>query len=77
MTIWELAFWKAATERAVKTFAQSAIAILGAGALNVLTVDWQQAVGVSLGAALLSYLTSIVSAEITKSGPSLSSEKLK
>lgn len=76
MSIWDKHFWKASTERAVKTFAQTALALLGAGALNVLTVDWAQAVGVSAGAALLSYLTSIVSAEITKTGPSLSSEKL-
>lgn len=76
MSIWDKVFWKAATERAVKTFAQTLIALLGAGAMNVLTVDWQQAIGVSLGATLLSYLTSIVSTEITKSGPSLSSEKL-
>lgn len=69
--IFTLGFWKLATERAVKTFAQTALALLGASTLNVLTVDWQQAIGVSAGAAVLSYLTSIVSIEITKSGISL------
>lgn len=69
--IFTISFWKQATERAVKTFAQTALALLGAGALNVLTVDWVQVVGVSLGATLLSYLTSIVSVEITKSTISL------
>jgi uncharacterized membrane protein YfbV (UPF0208 family) len=69
--IFTLSFWKLATERAVKTFAQTALALLGASTLNVLTVDWQQAIGVSAGAAVLSYLTSVVSVEITKSGISL------
>lgn len=69
--IFTLGFWKQATERAVKTFAQTALALFGAGAINVLTVDWQQVVGVSAGAAVLSYLTSIVSIEITKTGISL------
>lgn len=69
--IFTLGFWKQATERAVKTFAQTALALFGAGAINVLTVDWQQVVGVSLGASVLSYLTSIVSVEITKTGISL------
>lgn len=69
--IFTLGFWKQATERAVKTFAQTALALSGAGAINVLTVDWQQVIGVSAGAAVLSYLTSIVSIEITKSSISL------
>ena len=73
--IFTIGFWKQATERAVKTFAQTALALFGAGAINVLTVDWQQVVGVSAGAAVLSYLTSIVSVEITKTGISLAKDE--
>lgn len=59
-----VAFWKDATERALKTFAQFFVVLAGAGALNVFTLDWKTNIGLSLGGALLSYATSIVSAEI-------------
>lgn len=40
--------------------------------MNILTVDWPQALGVSLGAGLLSVLTSITSARVThQDDPSL------
>ena len=68
-------FWKKATERALKTFAQFIIVLGGAGALNVFEVDWVQTLGVALGGALLSYATSIVSAGVRKEdSPSLVSE---
>lgn len=69
--MFEVGFVKATAERSLKTLSQTAIALLGAGALNVLTVDWQQVIGVSLGAALLSVLTSIASAQVSGGSPSL------
>jgi len=63
-TIFTNDFWLQAGERAVKTFAQTAVALIGAGVLNVLTTDWQQLIGVSLGAAVLSILTSVASAKV-------------
>lgn len=59
-------FWMESTERAIKTLAQFIIVLGSAGALNVLTVDWKTNIGLALGAALLSYATSIVSAGVTK-----------
>ena len=50
---------KAAVIRAVKTFAQTAAAMLGAGAVNVITVDWLGILGVSATAAVASILTSL------------------
>ena len=50
---------KAAAIRAVKTFAQTAAAMLGAGAVNVITVDWLGILGVSATAAVASILTSL------------------
>ena len=50
---------KAALIRAVKTFAQTAAAMLGAGAVNVITVDWLGILGVSATAAVASILTSL------------------
>jgi hypothetical protein len=52
-------FWIYATERAIKTAAQTATAVLGAGMVNILTVDVPGILSVALGAALLSLLTSI------------------
>ncbi len=64
--IWNATFWKDATERAVKTFAQVILALGAAGALNAFQVDWVTVLGVGVGATLLSYASSIVTAEIRK-----------
>lgn len=68
-------FWKAATERAVKTFAQSLSAVGLAGATGLLDVDWGNALSIAGLATLLSYLTSLGSDVVTTSdGPSLANE---
>lgn len=61
--MWTKTFWRQAAERAVKTAAQSVLAIwlVGDVMFNILAVDWGQTLGVSLGALVLSVLTSIVS----------------
>ena len=51
-------FWLGAAERAIKTFAQSLLAVLLAGTV-VWGQDWAQALGVAGTATLLSILTSI------------------
>lgn len=61
-----ISFWKDATERAIKTFAQFILVLGTAGSLNVFSVDWQQTLGLALGGLILSYATSIVSAGIGK-----------
>ena len=53
-------FWQYAGERAIKTFAQAAIATLGGGTVGLFSIDWSGLLSVSLGAAFLSILTSIV-----------------
>ena len=73
--LFTMLFWKEATERAVKTAAQTFLALDAGETLNLLTIDWLNMFGVAGGAALLSYATSIVSASITKrSSPSLVKE---
>lgn len=64
--MWTKQFWMDATERAIKTFAQVILALGVAGALNAFAVDWVTVLGIGLGAVLLSYASSIVSAEIRK-----------
>lgn len=62
------AFAKDAIERAVKTFAQALLAYFGAGAVNVLTADWGEALAVAGTAAFLSVLTSLGSLKLGNSG---------
>ena len=61
--IFTLAFWKDAVIRAVKTFAQSAVAVLAAGATGLLGTDWVQLLSVAGLAAVVSLLTSIASGD--------------
>lgn len=61
-------FWRDAGERALKSAAQAAIVVFGGDAINVWAIDWQQSTGVVLSAALLSILTSIVSANVGETG---------
>jgi hypothetical protein len=78
-------FWIAASERAGKTFAQAAVlAILGTGMMaasdvtvNAFTVDWLVVLGFAVGGAILSYLSSVISAPLGKNvGPSLADETI-
>ena len=59
MKLFSLESWSYAGERAIKTVAQSALAVLGSGSVGLFTVDWVNLASVSLGAGLLSILTSI------------------
>lgn len=64
-------FALAALERCVKTFAQSLLVTLGAGAVDILAVPWPAALSIAAGAAFVSILTSVVSAGSASAGPAL------
>lgn len=67
--MWTMAFWKDASERALKTAAQALLSLwVVGGAFNILTVSWGPALGVSLGAAVVSLLTSVVSSGVGDKG---------
>jgi len=75
--MWTAEFWKASAERAIKTIAQTMLALwlVGDVAFNILTVDFGQAAGIGLGAAVLSLLTSVASAGVgPANSPSLVAE---
>jgi hypothetical protein len=49
-----------ATERAVKTFAQTALASISVGAVGIFDVDWVNVLSVSALACVMSLLTSVL-----------------
>lgn len=55
------AYWEYSAERAVKTIAQTAIAVITANAaLSLVDVDFQQVIGVAGLAGIMSLLTSVL-----------------
>ena len=63
--IWTKAFWKGAAERAIKTFFQTFVALVGTTAVIVQEVDWAIVVSGSILATILSVATSIGNADFT------------
>lgn len=64
--IWTKAFWQGAAERAIKTFFQTFVAVIGVvGLVGVAEIDWVGAASISVVAALLSLATSIGNADFT------------
>lgn len=65
-------FWQLAGERAIKTFAQSLVAIFSAAGVGLLTASWTTALSTAGMATLLSVLTSIASTQVgSPNSPSL------
>lgn len=57
-----------ATERALKTWAQTALATIGVGAAGILSVDWVNVLSVSTLALIMSLLTSVLTYDRPKAG---------
>ena len=57
-------FWKSTLERAIKSFAQALLAVVGAGQVGVLEVAWAPALSTAAMAGVLSVLTSVGSARV-------------
>lgn len=72
--MFEKKFLEATAERAIKTFVQTLLALLGTDAAGVLSVDILAAVQVAGASALLSVLTSFGSGKVGVAGPSLAGE---
>lgn len=76
--MFDLDFWKASAERALKTFIQVLVAGLGTAQIGVLDLAWEQSLSLAASAAVLSLLTSLGSANLGSSaGPSLVGETTK
>lgn len=74
--MYDIRFWAAAAERALKTLAQTLVALIGANAVSILDLDWANMFGVAATAAVVSVLTSVASAPFGNNGPSLVDEEL-
>lgn len=72
--MFEKKFLLAVAERAIKTFIQALLAVLGTDAVGVLSADFVSALQISVAASLLSVLTSFASANVGLVGPSLVGE---
>lgn len=74
--MWNVNFWMAACERSVKTFAQTAVALIGVDAVvSVTSIDWPYIVGVAATSSVLSILSSVASSPVGDWGtPSLIKE---
>jgi hypothetical protein len=66
--MWSTSFWKQSAERSAKSAAQALIGLWALDGFNVLHAHWDLAFGVAVGAAVLSILTSIVSAPFGPGG---------
>ncbi len=69
-------FWSLTVERAVKSFAQALVALLGAGGMDLFHAPWYAMLSTATMAAVLSVLTSVASARVGPADdPSLVSTK--
>ena len=81
-------WWKAAGIRAAKTFCQTAVSMIGTGAVGFTDLDWIQIASVAGVAALVSILTSVaglpeldektgapIGADTEKDTPAVAAEK--
>ncbi|MCS4277668.1 hypothetical protein M2390_002877 [Mycetocola sp. BIGb0189] len=64
MSIFTRKFWSYAGERAIKTMAQAAVALIGTGSLGLLEVQWWGVLSASLLAGIISILTSISTPQV-------------
>lgn len=73
--MFDIKFWQATGERALKTFIQVLLAGLGTAQVGIMDLAWEQSLSLALSAAVLSVLTSLGSANLGGSvGPSLVGE---
>ncbi len=59
-------FWRETIERAIKSAAQAPLMVwaVGDGVLNAFDMDWQIGLGVALGGAVFSLLTSLATVKL-------------
>jgi hypothetical protein len=66
--MWTPSFWKDAAERAIRTFAQALLALIGTDLVGIVDLDWPQLLAVGATAAVVSLLTSVVATGVGEKG---------
>ncbi len=61
-------FWLNTLDRAIRTFAQVLITLLGAENIGIVDVDWLSVLSIALMAVLLSVLTSLATPNVVAEG---------
>lgn len=73
--MWSCAWWKDAGERAIRTFANAVLAVLGVGTtmgnLSIIDFNWPRVLGIGVLSAVVSILTSMATHAIGKNGPGI------
>lgn len=72
MTTWT--WWRSAVERAVRTVAQTLLAVIGVtavGTAGLEDVDWARVASIAALAGVLSLVTSVATEQVTGDGPGL------
>lgn len=62
--MWNRLFWKDTAERAIKSFVQTVVVLIGTDLVNIASFDWVNIVGIGATMALASVLTSVGSAPV-------------
>lgn len=62
--MWTKKFWKDTAERAIKSFVQAVVVLVGSDLVSIVDLDWQRIIGVSATMALVSVLTSLGSSPV-------------
>lgn len=52
-------FWQSALIRALRTFCQSLVTLIGTDAINIVDIEWLTIIGIAATTAVMSILTSI------------------
>ena len=74
--MWNKAFWLAIGERAIKTFAQVAVVLIGTDSVGFTDLDWARIASIAGVSAVASILSSVATAGITDGTPSLTTETI-
>lgn len=65
------AFWKATTERMIRTFAASALTTLAGDQVSLLDLNWVEILSVGGGSAVVTLLIALAASRIGPDGPGL------